>query len=197
MHISDGILSGPVLAAGTLLAAGGIGIGLKKTEDRMIPRGAVFTSVFFVASLVHLPLGPAGVHLVLNGLAGIMLGWAVFPALFLGLLLQSILFSHGGITALGVNTFNMAFPGLVCFKIFRLMKNKPAGGFIAGFSGVAGSLILLSTSLILTEKTFIPVSKLLSAGHLPVAVIEGIITASAVKFILMTAPGIITDNHAS
>jgi len=191
MHISDGVLSGQVLAAGTALAAAGVGIGLKKADYRQMPKLAVFTSLFFTASLIHIPVGPAGVHLVLNGLAGIALGWAVFPALFIGLLLQSIIFNHGGITAIGVNTLNMALPALICRQIYIYFKNKILAGFIAGFTGIAGSVFLLTVSLMLTQKSLITVSKIVIVSHLPVAVIEGIITAAAVRFIIKTDPEII------
>ena len=46
-------------------------------------------------------------HLILNGLLGMLLGWAAFPSIFVALMLQAILFQYGGITVLGVNTFNM------------------------------------------------------------------------------------------
>ncbi|MDJ0931506.1 energy-coupling factor ABC transporter permease [Breoghania sp.] len=34
-----------------------------------------------------MPIVPSSVHLILNELAGLVLGWAAFPALFVGLLL--------------------------------------------------------------------------------------------------------------
>ena len=40
--------------------------------------------------------------LVLNGLMGLMLGWAALPAVFTALLLQAVFFGHGGYTTLGV-----------------------------------------------------------------------------------------------
>ena len=162
-----------------------------------MPQVAVFTSLFFVASLIHIPLGPAGVHLVLNGLVGIILGWAVFPAVFAGLLLQTIIFGHGGITVIGVNTFNMAFPGLISYWIYCAMKNKSAAGFLAGFTGVAGSLFLLMGALVITEMAFIPAAKLMVLSYIPIAGMEGIITAAAVGFILKTNPEMIQNTYAS
>ena len=49
------------------------------------------TPAIFVASLVHVPVGPSSMHLVLNGLLGLLLGWAAFPAILVGLLLQAVL----------------------------------------------------------------------------------------------------------
>ncbi|MCF8037428.1 MAG: energy-coupling factor ABC transporter permease, partial [Desulfobacteraceae bacterium] len=67
MHISEGILSLPVLAAGVGFAAAGTGIGLKKLDPDRIPKTGILAAAFFVASLIHVPIGPSSVHLILNG----------------------------------------------------------------------------------------------------------------------------------
>ena len=127
MHISEGVLSAPVLIAGAAFAAAGISIGLKKMDNEKIPQVAVLSSAFFVASLIHIPIGPSNIHLVLNGINGILLGWICFPSILVALALQAILFQFGGITVLGVNTVNMAIPGIICYYIFRnlvIRKNR-------------------------------------------------------------------------
>src|SRR5512147_1129646 len=79
MHISEGVLSPAVLAGGAGLAAAGCAIGLKKLDYEAIPRVAILSAAFFVASLIHVPIGPVGAHLVLNGLMGLLLGWVAVP----------------------------------------------------------------------------------------------------------------------
>ncbi len=113
MHISEGVLSAPVLATGAVLSLAGVAIGLKKMDYEKLPEVGVLSSVFFVASLIHVPIGPAAAHLVLNGICGLILGWMAFPAILVGLVLQGILFQFGGLTTLGINTFNMAFPAVL------------------------------------------------------------------------------------
>ncbi|HIJ20834.1 MAG TPA: cobalt transporter CbiM, partial [Deltaproteobacteria bacterium] len=108
MHISEGILSGPVLISGVALAAAGTAIGLKKLDYERIPRAAILAASFFVASLIHVPVGPSSVHLILNGIVGLILGWGAFPVILVALVLQAIFFQFGGITTLGVNTMIMA-----------------------------------------------------------------------------------------
>jgi cobalt/nickel transport system permease protein len=119
MHISEGVLSAPVLGAGAALTAVGMAVGLKKLDYDRLPQTAILAAGFFVASLVHVPIGPVSAHLVLNGLLGIILGWAAFPAIFVGLVLQAVLFQFGGLTSLGVNTFSMAFSAMVSYWVFR------------------------------------------------------------------------------
>lgn len=38
-------------------------------DSARLPHAALLSAVFFVASLIHVPIGPADAHLVLNGLA--------------------------------------------------------------------------------------------------------------------------------
>ena len=138
MHISEGVLSGSVLISGGMLAAVGTAVGLKKLEYDRIAHVSMLSASFFIASLIHVPVGPSNVHLILNGILGLMLGWAALPAILIALLLQAVLFQFGGITSLGVNTMIMAMPSVLCFYFFKsLILKKPAiaiaGAFACGF----------------------------------------------------------------
>ena len=93
MHISEGVLSGPVIISGIVLAAAGTAIGLKKLNYDRIPRAAILSASFFVASLIHVPIGPSSVHLILNGIVGLILGWGAFPVILVALTLQAVLLS--------------------------------------------------------------------------------------------------------
>jgi cobalt/nickel transport system permease protein len=186
MHISEGVLSASVLVTGVILTAGGVTLGLKKMDYEKIPEVAVLTSAFFVASLIHVPIGPSSAHLVLNGLIGLLLGWPVFSAILVALSLQALLFQFGGITSLGVNTFNMALPAVVSFYLFRLLSSKHNpymlvfSGFLCGVVGILGSALLVGLSLVTTGEAFLTVAKLIVIAHLPIMIIEGVITATAV-----------------
>ncbi len=196
MHISEGVLSAPVLIGGGILTATGVYLGLKNLKNEQIPLVALISAAFFVASLIHVPLGPSSVHLILNGLAGILLGWAAFPALLIGLFLQAILFQFGGLTTLGVNTFNMAFPAIMVFYIFKIFQksgNKKIlciGEFTAGFLSVFFSAILVGVSLFLTGSSFLQVAELTIAAHIPVMIIEGFITLVVIEFLRKVKPEI-------
>ena len=116
MHISEGALSPAMLGAGAALTVVGTAIGLRRLDYDRIMTVAILSSAFFVGSLIHVPIGLSSAHLILNGLLGAILGWAAFPAILTALLLQAVLFQFGGITVLGVNTFNVAGPA-VCASI--------------------------------------------------------------------------------
>jgi len=198
MHISEGILSAPVLLTGVILTAGGVSLGLKKMDYERIPEVAVLTSAFFVASLIHVPIGPSSAHLVLNGLMGLLLGWIAFPAILVGLALQALLFQFGGLTSLCVNAFNMAFPAVVSFYLFRLFNRKYNrytlifSGFLCGVIGILGSAFLVAISLVTTGEAFLTAAKLIVIAHLPVMIIEGGITAAAVVSLNKVRPELLT-----
>jgi len=198
MHISEGVLSAPVLVTGVILTAAGVSLGLKKMDYEKIPEVAVLTSAFFVASLIHVPIGPSSAHLVLNGLIGLLLGWPAFSAILVGLSLQALLFQFGGITSLGVNTFNMAFPAIVSFYLFRIFNRRynryllVSSGFLCGVVGILGSALLVAMSLVTTGEAFLTVAKLIVIAHLPVMIIEGVITATAVVSLNKVRPELLT-----
>ena len=193
MHISEGVLSPAVLGAGAALAVAGLAVGLRKLDYDRLMTVAILAATFFVGSLIHVPIGPSSAHLILNGLVGILLGWAAFPAIFVALLLQAVLFQYGGFTVIGVNTFNMAFPGVVCWYLFRpLLSRSPAlraaAGFGSGALAVAGAGLLTAVSLGLSSEGFASAAKILFMAHIPVMIAEGVITALTLSFIGKVRP---------
>ncbi|MFH1007568.1 MAG: cobalt transporter CbiM [Candidatus Latescibacterota bacterium] len=201
MHLSEGVLSAPVLAAGAILTAGGVAVGLKKMDLDEVPKVAMLSSAFFVASLIHVPVGPTSVHLVLNGVVGLLLGWVAFPSILVGLTLQAVLFQFGGFTTLGVNTFNMAFPALVCSLAFSPLVRARSrmlalvGGAACGALGIFLGAILIGISLVFTGESFLKVAQLTIVAHIPVMIIEGILTAFCVVFLRKVHPELLGVSH--
>ncbi len=197
MHISEGILSAPLLAAGWAATAGGLAAGLKRMNAEKIPETALLTAAFFVASLIHVPIGPSNAHLALNGLAGILLGWSAFPAIFTALMLQAVLFQFGGITTLGVNTFNMAMPAVAAGYIAAPFLRSGRKSIAVACSGITGAMSLLASAflvaltLALAGESFSSIAGMIFIAHLPVAAIEGVVTGGAVSFILKTKPDLL------
>jgi ABC-type Co2+ transport system permease subunit len=119
MHLSDGVLEWPVLAGTTALAAVGVAWGMRVLPQARLPAAAVLTALFFVGGTLHIPVGVGSVHLVLTGLLGLMLGWAVFPVLLIGLVLQAALLSFGGFSVLGANLLILALPAALMGSVLR------------------------------------------------------------------------------
>jgi cobalt/nickel transport system permease protein len=196
-HIPDGVLSLPVLATGAVVTVAGCAIGLKSLDHDRIPQTAVLSAVFFIASLVHFPVGPSSVHLILNGLVGVMLGWAAFPAILIALFLQAIMFGFGGLVVLGVNVANMAVPAVVCGLAFLAVARRtgPRGTIVAaGVAGAAGVLmtaLMVALSLAFSGKEFLEAARLVVLAHIPVMVIEAAFTAAAVGLLARVKPEVL------
>ena len=196
MHLSEGIVEAPVLLAGAAIAAGGVIYGLRAIAPERIMGVAILASAFFVGSLIHVPIGPGSAHLVLGGIMGVTLGWACVPAIGVALLLQAIFFQYGGLTFLGVNTVIMAGPALLCGLLFRpflsgTQRVQQLAAFAAGFLALALSCLLLAAVLVTTDQNFLLTARLLVLGHLPVMVIEGLVTVFIIRFILKVQPDIL------
>jgi cobalt/nickel transport system permease protein len=203
MHISEGVLSPSVLIAGAGLTAAGVAIGLRKLDNEEIPAMGILSAAFFVASLVHVPAGPASVHLVLNGLLGLILGWKAFPAILVALGLQALLFQFGGLTSLGVNTLNMALPAVGCYYLFgwavRPGVKVPVftvAAFACGAFAVLISGVMVGFSLYLTGEAFLPAAKLVVAAHVPVMLIEGGLTLACALFLRRVKPELLEGQYA-
>jgi len=192
MHISEGILSVPVLGGGAALTAAGTAIGLARLDYERIMQVAILSSAFFVASLIHVPIGPGSVHLLLNGLLGIILGWAAFPVILVALLLQAVFFQFGGLTVLGVNTLNMAAPAVLCHYLLRPLlvrpKTRALAGFLAGFASIFLSGLMMAAALAVSDSGFLATARLIVLAHVPVMVIEGIVTLFTVTFLARVQP---------
>ncbi|OEU67675.1 MAG: cobalamin biosynthesis protein CbiM [Desulfovibrio sp. S3730MH75] len=193
MHISEGVLSLPVLATGAAVTIAGTMIGLKKLDSEKLVTVALLSSVFFVASLIHIPLGPASAHLILSGLMGLVLGWAAFPAILTGLLLQAILFQYGGLTVIGVNTATMALPAVLCHYLFRSLlkkggKSMTVGAFLCGTLSIGLSAMLTAFALSFTDDSFIGAAQLIVYAHLPIMIIEGFICVFTYGFLYKVRP---------
>ena len=196
MHISEGILSAPVLISGGGLALATTALGLRKIDTEHMVHTAILASSFFVASLIHVNVGPVSVHLILNGLVGILLGLAAFPAILTALLLQAILFQYGGLTALGVNLLIMALPAVLVHYLFvpflgRSSKLQFWAGMGAGMISIFLSGVLMAAALWFTNQGFWATCVGVVTAHIPVMIIEGIITGFCVSFLARVYPEIL------
>lgn len=199
MHIAEGVLSAPVLIAGAVVAAASVAYGLKKIRPDRFMLAGLLGAAFFVASLIHVPVGFSNAHLILNGLLGIVLGWASVPVIFVALLLQAVLFQFGGFTVLGVNTATMGLGAVAAYYIFygisgnKAEKGLKISGFLAGFCSVLVSGLLTALALASTNEGFVTAAWLIFLGNLPVMLVEGIVTAFVVVYLKRSDPQVFDE----
>lgn len=194
-HIPDGALSAPVLIGGGVTSVVLLGIAIRRLDYDRIPQTAVLAAVFFVASLVHVPIGPTSVHPLLGGLMGLVLGWAAVPAIVVALTLQAVFFGFGGLTVLGVNVFNMAAPALLMALTLRpalQRASRPralfAIGATAGAGAVALTAVFVCAALALSGSEYVPALGIVAASYGPLAIVEGAITGAAVALVRQVKP---------
>lgn len=199
MHVADGVLSGPVWGAGFAAAAAIAAVTLRKVDMEDIPKISVVTSVFFVASLIHFPVGPSSLHLILNGLVGVVLGIRAFPAILLGIVLQAILFGHGGVSVIGVNTVMMGIGALCAYwvwlqrKRFKFPQRDVAFGAIAGAVAIIVSGFILALALYTTGEALWAMAGAVFVWHIPLMLIEGAVAGACVGFLMKVKPEILSD----
>ncbi len=191
MHISEGVLSWPVLAGGAAIAAAAVGVGLRRLPDDRIPVAGLLCAMFFVAALIHIPVGVASVHLVLNGLCGVLLGWAAFPVIAAALTLQALLFGFGGLSTLGVNVLVMGVPALIAAAAFRAPwpRNVALRGAVCGALAIVCGVLLMALALWLSGgAAFMSLIGMVMLAHLPVIAIEAAMTAAIVVSLQRAQP---------
>ncbi|MCK8817361.1 cobalt transporter CbiM [Natroniella sulfidigena] len=201
MHISEGVLSAPVLLTGAAATATGTAVALRQLDNEDIPQVAIVSAALFVGNLIHIPLGPTSVHLILNAMAGILLGWKAFPAFLVAFLLQSILFQFGGLTALGVNVAMVSIPAVVCHYLFKIVtkrdeegiKRLGVAGFICGAVGIALAAIFLMLALSFTDGSLEEMGRAILVANIPLAIIEALLTSLCLVFLQKVKPEVFTE----
>lgn len=204
VHLADGQLDPRFCLSGWLLALPLLVWALRNTREDQHAKVALFSAVFFLGSLIHIPT-PFGVraHLLLTGLLGITLGPASIPAIAAGLTLQSIFFGHGGISCLGLNLLVVGIPSLIggiafnfnsvskkiLFPFGEIQINQRFAGFLIGFSGVIFAVCLQIGILFLAGTTrWTPQIIATPIIYLPLAIAEGLICSGVTHFIFLVQP---------
>ncbi|MEM9775296.1 MAG: cobalt transporter CbiM [Chloroflexota bacterium] len=208
MHIPDGLIPATVAAGGYVIAGALTYYSVRKINQaenaqEQIPKVALMTAAFFITSLIHIPIPPTSIHPLLSGLVGALLGWFAMPSILIGLLLQAMIFGHGGLTTLGVNAVILGVPAIIAHFAFqgtkRALSNNKRGlsisGFVAGAVGVGLSVLLFFGFIFLTIPADIidPAAErqatwLLTLAHSPLILVEGFLTAALVGYLNRVKP---------
>jgi cobalt/nickel transport system permease protein len=167
VHISDGVLTAPWWIGG-FLAAGVLALlSAWRIREEEVPRIALLTAAFFVASSIHVKVPPTSTHLLLNGLLGVVLGRRAALAILIGVTMQMLLLTHGGYTTIGINTCVMALPALLAGWLFAALKRVPwlhrpwfrsalvAGSALAWLLSLVYSIALLASNTIGTSVVYL------------------------------------------
>lgn len=193
MHIADGVLNAPTIATAYAGTAALLAWSLKDVAEEEIPKISLTTGTFFAVSLISIPVGPSSIHPLMAGFMGVMLGRRAPISFFIGLLLQALLFQHGGLTSLGANTLMLAVPALISRQLYRKLTFSPlAKGMMTGALATVLTVLLLILTLTMSQPLFargtFSVVRLLVIGHIPLVAIEAVITGFALQLMTRARP---------
>jgi cobalt/nickel transport system permease protein len=206
MHMADALLSPGVGLTFGAAAAGTIALAAHKVrlalDDHKTPLMGVLGAFVFAAQMINFTIPGTGSSGHLGGglLLAILLGpWAAFLTIASVLVIQALFFADGGLLALGTNVLNLG--GLPCFlglPLFRALAGKsPAGArftaaatcaAVVGLEAGAFAVVLETLLSGRSELTFGPFLALMAGIHLPIGVIEGLVTAAVVGYVFRLRP---------
>ena len=200
MHIPDGFLDVPTLVAtngislGVLVAA--IGRVNRTLTPARIPLIGLSAAFVFTVQLLSFPvLGGTSVHITGAVLIAILLGPMTGMVIMTSaLLLQAVLFQHGGILTLGANVLNMGVTGcLAGYFIYRSFNRLrfPGAGMAAFVASVLSATVCaielgLSGTVPLATGMISMITAYLLEG-----VIEAMVTVSVIGIIAKTRPDLL------
>jgi len=220
MHIPDGYLSPQTYIPLTVVFVAITAVAVKKVKKevsvRNIPYLGMAAAFSFIIMMFNLPI-PGGTtgHAVGSAVIAIILGpWTATVAVSVALIIQTLIFGDGGITAIGANCFNMAifmpFAAYYLFKLFCGVSKNNKRIFISSF--FAGYLSIVLASIVTAVEFGIqpliastPDGKALYCPYdLSIAIpamaiehlilfgiLEGIITALIVRYFVKNEPALI------
>ncbi len=107
----------------------------------------MLTAAFFIAGLIHIKIGGVtSVHLLLNGLLGVMLGRRAILAVAVGVVLQAFLIGHGDVSTIGINACVMILPALAAAVIYPRLRGRRSFGLAE--ATIATSYVLFPWSVL-------------------------------------------------
>lgn len=195
VHLSDGAIAGPWLVGGFVGAGLLLLVASWRLTEEWVPRIGVLSAAFFIGSTIHIKLAvlPTSVHLVLNGLVGVVLGRRAPLAVTVGLALQYFLLAHGGLTTLGLNACIIGIPAVIAGQLFPLLRRAGVPAFALGCllgTGAAGAAVGLNFFVLLAggKDDWETLAKLVLLAHVPVVIVEGLMLGVVVRYLKKVKP---------
>jgi len=210
MHMADALISPAVGGTMWVVSGGLLAYSAKKVreeaDDRKIPLMGVLGAFIFAAQMINFTIPATGSSGHLGGgmILSILLGpYAAFLVLASVLTVQALFFADGGLLALGCNMLNMGF--FTCFAAYPLIYKKIAGdsldkrrvmlgatlAAVVGLQFGAFGVVLETVSSGISELPFRTFVLLMQPIHLVIGLVEGLVTAGVVSFVLKARPEIL------
>jgi cobalt/nickel transport system permease protein len=212
MHISNGIISGPVAAAYAAFALAVLAIcvafGRRDLDDRLAPMAGLVAAFIFAVQMLNFPIFTAGVsgHLLGGALAAMLVGpWVGALCVAVVLVVQALVFGDGGVAMLGLNIANMAILGtaaayLLIALLLRGLPRTPGGLAVTAFVASVVSVVVAAMGFVVQYwlggttdlgNNLGGLTATLVGVHLLIGVGEGLITATTVVTVAKVRPDLV------
>lgn len=218
MHIPDGFLSPQTYIASFAVAVPLLIYSFRKTKERLDDESLPFISTLsafcFVLMMFNIPIpGGTSGHAFGTAILSVLYGpWVAALGVSVVLLIQSLLFADGGITAFGVNSLGMgfaaAFAAHYSYGLLGKRVNDKAALFAAGWLGSVAASVVIAFALGIQpiishdgsgKPLYFPfdlgvtMAAIVGSHTLVFGVLEGAVTAAVVIFVRKIKEGSAVD----
>ena len=202
MHVPDGFINAPVSIGTGVISFATLWAYVRSAKslvaDKLIALTGMMSALIFVLQMINFPIaaGTSG-HLLGGALAVIVLGPNLgIICISIVVVIQSLLFADGGLSALGINVLNMAIitslVGWLTISSWKKLFGEAnisiiSGSIVAGILSVVFSSIAFVFEYALGGTVSVPLGSVLVAmvsSHLLIGLGEGVITALIVSLLL-------------
>jgi cobalt/nickel transport system permease protein len=209
MHISNGLIDGPVTAAFAAIAVAALTFCVLRArhdlDERLAPMAGLVAAFIFAVQMLNFQVLP-GVsgHLLGGALAVILVGpWVGALCVSTVLIVQCLLFADGGLTAIGLNVTNMALLGtaagyLLVAGLLRVLPKTPAGLGATALIASVISVTVASQGFVLeyalggtTELSIPAIAATMAGVHVLIGIGEGLIAATTVATVAKVRPDLV------
>lgn len=212
MHISNGIINGPVAAAFAALALVALAVcvtrGRQDLDDRLAPMAGLVAAFIFAVQMLNFPIltGAVSGHLLGGALAAVLVGpWVGALCVAVVLIVQSLIFGDGGVAMLGLNITNMAIIGtaiayLLVALLLRILPRTVSGLAATAFVASVLSVLVASQGFVLqywlggttdVGNSLGGLAGTMAGVHLLIGIGEGLITATTVVTVAKVRPDLV------
>ena len=212
MHVPDGFINAQVSVATGVISLGTLWAYIRNAKnlvaDKLIALTGMMSALIFVLQMINFPIaaGTSG-HLLGGALAVIVLGPSLgIICISIVVVIQSLLFADGGLSALGVNVLNMAIitslTGWLTITFWKKLFGDSqftliSGSVIAGLLSVVFSSIAFVMEYAIGGTVSVPLGSVLIAmisTHLFIGLGEGVITALIISLLLRVRSDLVYAN---
>lgn len=213
MHMSDGLVNAPTSMVFGVLAIAVVAFcgwrARMELDERTVPLAGLVAAFIFAVQMINFPILP-GVsgHLLGGALAAILVGpYTGVLCITIVLVVQSLLFADGGVTALGTNITNMALIGVAAgyaaarllFAVVRRHRpdSVPALGVVGFLSALIGTVCAAMGFVVeyaiggAAPTSLSAVGAYILGTHVLIGIGEGLIAAVTVMAVARSRPDLV------